>query len=72
VFVIVQELLRDADLREEDRLVEFIESSRLFMRARLLQVGTLARAIQRHLALGAAADRADAPVNSGAEALLFS
>src|SRR5215470_16199588 len=41
------------------------------MLARLLQIGAVARAIERHFPLFAAALRADAPMNCGAKAFLF-
>jgi len=44
----------------------------LFVFARLLQIRAIARTIERHLALFAAALRADSSVDSGTKTLLFS
>ena len=70
MFLVLKELVADFDLEEESALVQVIYASRLFMLPSLLQIDAIAWAIERHLALLAAALRADATVDSRAEALL--
>jgi len=71
VLLLVQKRLADLDVRKERALVKTFDPARLFVLARLLQIDAVARAIERDLALLAAALRTDASVNRGAEALFF-
>ena len=48
-----------------------VRRTRFLMLSRLLKIRTVAGAIERHLALLAAALRADAAMDGGAEAFLF-
>jgi hypothetical protein len=61
----------ETNLQEQRRAVEFVRRARLFVFPRLLEIGAVAGAIERHLALLAATLRADAAVDGGTEAFFL-
>ena len=71
MFALVGELFGNLNLKEQRRGIELVCGTRLLVLARLLQIGAVAGTIQRHLALLAAALRADAAVHGWTEALLL-
>src|SRR5579872_5491983 len=72
MFFLVHELIRDLDLQEQSSRVDLIRRSRLLMLACLLQIRTIERAVERHLALLATALRTDAAMYCRTKALFFS
>jgi hypothetical protein len=71
MLALVGELLRNLNLQEQRRAVELVCRTRLFMLSGLLQIGAVAGAIERDLALLAATLRADAAVDGGTEAFFL-
>jgi hypothetical protein len=71
MFFLIEELIGNLDLQKQTSWVNLIRRARFLVRPRLHKIRTIARTIERHFALLAAALRADAPVNSGTEAFLL-
>src|SRR5271166_5518130 len=71
MLALVGELLGNLDVKEQRGGVELVGGTRLFVLARLLQIGAVAGAIEGHLALFAAALGTDAAVDGRTEALLL-
>src|SRR6185437_8598994 len=71
MFLLIEKSVANLNLGKQRRRVEILDGARLFVLVRLLQVNTLGGTVQRHLALFAAALRADAPVDRQAEALFL-
>src|SRR5271166_4418137 len=71
MFLLIHELIGDFDLQKQCALIDLVCGARLLVLARLQKIRAIARAIERHFALLAAALRANAPVNSGAKAFLL-
>src|SRR4029077_3555388 len=71
VFLLVHKLVRDFDLQKQSGRIDLFCGARLLVLARLLQIRTVARAIERHLALLTTALRADASMHRRTEPLLF-
>src|SRR5271167_3966869 len=72
MFVLVQELFGDFNLRKQRCLVQILHGTRLFMFPCLLQIDAGAGAIERHFALLTATLRADTSMDGGTKALFFS
>jgi len=51
VFMLVEKLLADFDLREQCCLIQILQGTRPFMLPRLLEIYTSAGTVERHLAL---------------------
>src|SRR5580704_8553603 len=71
MLALIGKLLGNFNLQKQRCGVKFIRGARLLMFARLLQIRTVARTIERHLALLATALRTNAPVYCGAEAFFL-
>src|SRR5580704_3608863 len=69
VFALVGELIGNLNLQKQRCRIK--PGARLLVLSRLLQIGAVARTIERHLALLAATLRADASVDGGTEAFLL-
>src|SRR3981189_299657 len=67
----VEKLLADLHFREQGRAIQCASIPGLLVFARLLQVGAIARTIERDLALFATALRTDSSVDGGPKPLLF-
>jgi hypothetical protein len=72
MFVLVEKLLVDFHLRKQSGLVQILQWTRPFMLPSLLEINTIAGTIERHFALLATTLRADASVDGGTKAFLFS
>src|SRR5437899_5348665 len=71
MFALVNELLRNLHLQKQCGRIDLVRGARLLMLPGLLQVGTVAGTVERHLALFAATLRADAPMHRGTKPLLL-
>src|SRR5438876_11755293 len=71
MLLLIEKLITDFEFGEHCVLVQLIYGAQRFVRPRLLQINAFGWTVQRHLALFAAALRADTSVDRGAEALLF-
>src|SRR5580704_2636797 len=71
MFFLVHELIGNFDLEKQGRRIDLFRRARFFVRTRLQKIRTIARTIQGHFALFAAALRANAPVNSRAKAFFL-
>src|SRR5579864_3802340 len=71
MLALVDELFRHFDLQKQGRGVNLIGGAGPFVLPRLTQVRTVAGAVEDYFALLAAALRADAAVDGGAEALFL-
>ena len=72
MFMLIDKLFGNLNLRKQSRPVQILDLARLFMLPCLLEINTLSWAIERHLALLAATLRADASMHCQTEALFFS
>src|SRR5579863_4085954 len=71
MFFFIHELVGYIDLQKQPGGIDLVGGARLFMLSGLPKIGTVARAIERHLSLLAATLGANAPVNGGTESLLL-
>src|SRR5712691_6629411 len=71
MFLLIHKLIGDLDLQKQSPRIDLVCRSRLLVLACLQEIGAIARAIQSHFPLLAAALRADAPVYRRAKAFFL-